>query len=211
MYARFGHKWWGYPLDGEVVSPRKPGPGAAISQVRGQNPDGNDSDEEDDPTPWLDYYRQSQFETGVFGYTGRNDVSPLSNPFLFTSPTTGTVTQDNFRRVGADFQWQHQDLHIMGTYVFGQDRNPGTDFSITFNSWFLEAQYYFKPWIIGYSRYEELQFTQSGVTANNIQRAIPGVAFYPILNLAVRTEFNIDASGKGSTPNQFLVVLDYAF
>jgi|GEM_PF-1928646 hypothetical protein len=210
MYARLGHKWWGIPLDGEVVATRKAQP-MRTTDVRGQNPDNACDLEEDDPTPWLDYYRQTQFETGIFGYLGRNDVSPLNNPFLFTSGTTGMINQDNFDRVGADFQWQHQDLHILGTYIYGQDRDPGTGFALSFNSWFVEANYYFKPWIIGYARYEELQFMQPGVTANNIQRGVPGVAFYPILNLAVRTEFVIDASGKGTTPNQFLIMADYAF
>ena len=210
MYTRIGHKWWGFPLDGEVVTPKKPKPKSQEEDVRGQSPDNTDL-EEDDPTPWLDYYRQTQFETGIFGYLGRNDVSPLNNPFLFTSGTLPIINQDNFNRVGFDFQWQHQDLHILGTYIYGQDRNPGTGFGVNFNTWFVEANYYFKPWIIGYARYEELQFMQPGLTVNNIQRAVPGVAFYPILNLAIRSEFVIDTSGKGTTPNQFLIMADYAF
>jgi len=213
MYARVSHKWWGYPLDGEVVAPRKPAamPNTESDSARGQSPAGEADLDENDPTPWLDYYRQTQFETGIFGYMGRNDVSPLNNPYLFTSGTLPLITQDNFSRIGADFQWQHEDLYILGTYIYGQDSNAGTGYLLTFNSWFVEANYYFKPWIIGYARYEELQFLQPGVTANNIQRGVPGVAFYPIVNFAVRTEFVIDASGKGTTPNQFLIMADYAF
>ena len=121
------------------------------------------------------------------------------------------MVQDNFHRIGADFQWQYRDLHILGTYLYGQDSDPGTGFTVSFNSWFLEANYYVKPWIIGYARYEEQRFQQSGTGVNDIQRAVPGVAFYPIVNLAVHGEFVIDTSGQGTTPNQFLIMLNYAF
>ena len=220
VYARIGRKWWGYPLDGEVVAIRRPQP---ISRAdgdgmvtRGQSPDAGlasleEDHNEDDPTPWMDYYRATQFETGLFGYSGKNDVNPLTNPYLFTSDTTGSVVQDNFYRIGADFQWQYRDLHILGTYLYGQDSDPGTGFTVSFNSWFLEANYYVKPWIIGYARYEEQRFQQSGTGVNDIQRAVPGVAFYPIVNLAVHGEFVIDTSGQGTTPNQFLIMLNYAF
>ena len=213
MYARVGHKWWGYPLDGEVVAVTKPKPKEETTMVtRGQNMDADTDLEEDDPTPWVDYYRQSQFETGIFGYLGRNAVSPLNNPFLFSSGTTGLIGADNFNRVGFDCQWQHHDLHILATYMYGQDRNAGTDpYSLNFNTWYVEANYYFKPWMIGYARYEELQFVQNGFNVNNIQRAVPGIAFYPIVNMAIRSEFVIDASGKGTTPNQLLMMADYAF
>ena len=66
IYARLGHKWWGYPLDGAVVAARKPKPkvesDADTEITRAQSPD----EDESDPTPWVDYYRQSQFETGLF-------------------------------------------------------------------------------------------------------------------------------------------------
>ncbi len=227
MYFRIGHKWWGYPVDGEVVAPRRPKTKPQVEVSRAQSPDDDKADssgkddggsdakpEEDatDPTPWVDYYRQTQFETGFFGYYGLNDVSPLFNPYVFDGNTTGLpLSQDRFKRVGADFQWQDQDLYILGTAMYGQDNDAGTGFSMSFWSWFVEANYYFLPWMVGYARYEELRFQQQELTGNNIQRFVPGVAMYPIVNLAIRTEFVVDTSGKGTTPNQFLAMIDYAF
>ena len=221
FYGRLGHKWWGYPLDGEVVAPQKTRAKPKVEVSRSQNPDDESStdqtaaaatvQDDTDPTPWVDYYRQTQFETGIFAYTGLNAVSPLNNPFDFTSGTTGDLNRDRFQRYGVDFQWQHQDLHILGTGIYGRDSDAGTGFSISFYSWFLEANYYFKPWIIGYARYEELRFQQGSISMNNIQRMVPGVALYPIANMAIRTEFNIDTSGNGTSPNQLLIMADYAF
>jgi hypothetical protein len=37
------------------------------------------------------------------------------------------------------------------------------------------------------------------------------VALYPIANLAIRSEFNVDTRGTGTTPNPFLLMADYAF
>jgi hypothetical protein len=226
IYARIGHKWWGYPLDGEVVAPRRPKTKSSVEVSRAQSPDA-DADvaeaaaEEDevDPTPWFDYYRQTQFETGVFGYYGVNAVSPLDNPLVFNGSSTLGLdpVKDRFYRVGVDFQWQEDDLHILGTCLYGQDSNAGTGFNLSFVSWFLEANYYFKPWAIGYARYETLQYLQQEISQFDIQRFVPGIAFYPIVNLAIRTEFVINTNGAGGsansqfTNNAFLAMLDYAF
>ena len=123
---------------------------------------------------------------------------------------------NGFSRVGFDFRCQKQDLDIFGAVIFGQDDlinrhddefNPNEE---SFVTWFLEADYYFKPWAIGFLRYEEQNF-QSGLADQNIARLVPGAAFYARTNVRIITELLLDTTGKQTTQDSFQIMLDLAY
>ena len=245
-YFRVARKWWGYPLDGQVadvgaggvepeVEPevevgmlddfrvyRLPN----IETVRGQSPDGDILTS----LPGLDFWRETSFETGFFGYFGRNMASVTTHADVevlivggggatleIEVPTT-TMRLDQFERIGFDARWQYRDWDIFGAWIWGWDSDPISDEdpaameSDELFTWFVEVDYYFKPWLIGYTRYEELGFRNEerhGEAA--ISRAVVGAAAYIATNVRLIGEAVVDARGSDTTNDSVQFMLDLAF
>lgn len=220
FYFRVARKWWGYPLDGVLGEADFVDPDAGVVEP----PSG------DEMAPiGLDFWREVQFETGVFGYFGRNEASVTveedvelvtTGNGVFEFETLRTITRpDRFERIGFDARLQHQDLDIFGAWVYGWDRDPISDEepddieSDQLTTWFVEADYYIKPWLIGYCRYEELNYRndERNVEAG-IKRSVAGASIYVRANMRVVTEFVVDARGSSEiTPNTFNTLLDFAY
>lgn len=217
-YFRINRKWWGFPLDG-VLGQAELVDDEAMSEAPG----------EDEMAPiGLDFWREIQFQTGFFGYFGRNEASVtvedhvelrLADGGVFDLDVPRTITRpDRFERLGFDVRWQYQDLDIYGVWVYGwnsdpiSDEDPNVIMPDEMMTWFVEADYYFKPWFIGYSRYEELTFRGDEREAEaGIKRGIIGVAAYIRVNMRLNTEFVVDARGNGTTGDTLKMVLDFAY
>jgi len=220
FYFRVARKWWGYPLDGVIGQFDLADNSAPEQELPG----------EDEVAPTgLDFWREFQLETGIFGFFGRNQASVTveddvvlelaNNGGPFTLEGTRTVTRPNrFQRVGVDARLQRQDLDIFGAWIYGWDKDPISDEdpdTITqdeLSSWFIEADYYFRPWLIGYSRYEESNYKNDERDDEaSIKRAVVGTSTYIRTNMRMVSEFVIDAQGNGTTADTFNVLLDFAY
>lgn len=222
FYFRLAHKWWGYPLDGEIVpgteTQEKPKAEVEVGRMRLRPPDrhqemttrGQSPDADGDPyqAPVIqDFWRETQFETGVFGYFGENQAELLSEEDMVADEDT---IADNFWRIGFDARWQSGDLDLFAVALWGWDDDPGDMNHEGLFTWFVEGNYYFKPWMIGLVRYEELNLQQQ-LQQDEIRRLVPGIAFYVRTNLRVVTEARIDTSGNDTTDDAFDILLDYAY
>ena len=213
FYFRVARKWWGYPLDGQVVpiAGEDEGPAVEVSRlgarfrqrhggrlaavVRGQTPE--DGEEDFGPSV-MDFWKEMQFETGFFGYFGHNEIEEPEE------------TLDRFERLGFDARWQSGDLDVFGVWIWGWDNDLGIDSEESLFTWFVEADYYFKPWMIGYVRYEELNF-QEMLGDNEVRRLVPGAAIYVRTNLRVVAEILVDTSGNDTTNDSLQFLLDFAY
>ncbi len=219
FYFRVSRKWWGFPMDGVL---------GQFDMVENSCPEQEPPAENEMAPMGLDFWREFQFETGIFGYFGRNEASAtveddvvleLNTGGPFTLEGTRTVTRpDRFERIGFDARLQRQDLDIFGAWIYGWDKDPVSDEDpdvITqdeLSTWYVEADYYFKPWLIGYSRYEESHYKNDERDDEaGIKRAVVGTSAYIRTNMRLVSEFVIDAKGTGTTGDTFNMLLDFAY
>ncbi len=218
VYFRVAKKWWGYPIDGEIGQ----------SELVGDEPEEEELDEDAAAPMTLDFWREFQLETGFFGYFGRNQASVtvednvdllLAGGGIYTLAGTRTITRpDRFERAGFDVRLQREDLDIFGAAVWGWDRDPISDedpYAMEPDrlfTYFIEADYYFKPWLIGYSRYEQVHYAnEERQLESGISRGVIGTSAYVRTNIRLVSEFGIDAQGNGTTADVFNVLLDFAY
>jgi len=222
FYFRVARKWWGFPLDG-VLGQANFVEDSASEVIRGQSPD------DDVSAPiGLDFWRELQFETGFFGYFGRNQASVttvdhvtllLDGGGTYDLDTTMTTMRlDRFDRIGFDARLQRQDLDIFGAWTWGRNRDPISDEdpdaieADELFTWFVEADYYFKPWLIGYGRYEQISYQNDERQEEaGISRGVVGASAYIRTNMRMVGEFVLDAQGNGTTGDTFNLLLDFAY
>ena len=217
FYFRVARKWFGFPFDG----------------VLGESQDDAGGGELSDLDPGMDFWREIQFETGCFGYFGRNtvmvnrefqDVGVGGVPFEVVERVA--MFGDKFQRVGFDSRWQFQDLDIFGVGYWGWNDAPGAELEdgdleifrdIELFTYFVEADYHCKPWLTTYARYESLQFNSNHFRAHKaVERAVVGAVFTVRSNMRIVTELVIDARGPNdegefSTNDAFTAMLDFAY
>ncbi|MCH7688548.1 MAG: hypothetical protein IH899_18020 [Planctomycetes bacterium] len=213
VYFRVAKKWFGFPLDGVIEEPELNGE-VGEANVRAQSPDegfpeGEELDEEEFAPPGLDYWSAVGFETGFFSWWGESEV-----------PFSGVTRNDAFRRIGFDARLQWHDLDIFGVFYWGHDEFAGLVNGMDLGeedhfSYFVQADYMFKPWILGFVRYEQTNFNETARTTEEEARVIPGVAVVIRQNMKLQAEFVLDTSGKDTGGSQstdaFLLQLDYVY
>jgi len=202
VYYRVSRKWFGYPLDGVIGSTEL----VENDAVRGQSPDEDDSIF---TLPGLDFWRGWDLETGVFGWWGLSEISD-----------GGISRNDYFRRNGVDVRLQWFNWDIYGLAYWGHDsfagRVGGVDLGVEdHQSYMIQTDYYWKPWIVSYLRYEETVFDKLVRASSEEGRVIPGVNFLIRQNLKLQVEWDIDTTGKdtggGQATDQLVFQLDYTF
>ena len=215
FYFRVARKWWGYPLDGVI---------GEANIVDDGGPAYEDPSADELGPPGMDFWREIAFETGFFGYFGRNTVMAEEDEnVIFHGEVHGTEEHmmmrfDDFYRLGYDTRFQFQDLDLFGACVWGWDSDPVSHDdpnaiqSETMFTWFVEADYVCKPWLTLFGRYEELEFSSADRQEENaIARGVTGAVFTVRTNMRVITEVVIDAQGNGTTDDALQVVLDFAY
>jgi hypothetical protein len=112
--------------------------------------------QDDDLSKISDPWRDDSVTLSLFGYYGDAQVD--------TSEDFESEEADRFWRIGPGILWRTGDLQLGGGYIFGKNENPfgavsSSGSSVDSQSWFVEANYFAKPWLIPYVRYEELGFS----------------------------------------------------
>ncbi len=209
VYFRVSRKWFGYPLDGAIGQAEYAETESDDNEelaYRGQSPD-----EEDEiyTLPGLDFWRAWDLETGFFGWWGEAEID--------RGPT---VVNDYFRRIGVDARLQWFDWDIYGVAYWGHDSFAGLKDGFNLRgedhfSYFVQADYMLKPWILGFVRYEETQFNESARVDDEIGRVVPGAAFLIRQNLKLQTEWVVDTRGNDTgdfaATDSILIQLDYTY
>lgn len=179
---------------------------------------------------------QAQDQSGVhdhtsirfdgFGYYGRNELNHTGD----IAAGLPTLVEPFYRAGGAfDFKFRSK-FELWGLYAHGHDTNKvlnddGSAFvsatPVTFSGGFLEAEYWFYPWLIATMRYDGVNSPTDRL--NGISRRDTRNSFTPALDILVRPNiklesqftFNYQQPVPDSTnfyrANQFLSGVDFLF
>jgi predicted porin len=121
--------------------------------------------EDDDLSKISDPWRDDSVTLSLFGYYGTATIDiDADNALMASSDDFSSEEDDRFWRIGPGILWRTGDLQLGGGYIFGKNENPfgavsSGGSSVDSQSWFVEANYFAKPWLIPYVRYEELEFS----------------------------------------------------
>jgi hypothetical protein len=162
---------------------------------------------------------------GGFYYYGRNALN-LDGKL---APGFGTI-HEPFYRAGGDLRFRYRNFELWGLAMYGRDQNliPNADIGIllhstpvTFSGGFVEAEYWFYPWLIGLMRYDAVNsptdFLNGASLHNTRNRFSPGVQ--ALIRANIKTVFEYQRRWQqpvGETdlyfrPNGFLFGIDYSF
>lgn len=168
---------------------------------------------------------------GSFYYYGRNALNDGRELY----PTLGTF-HEPFYRVGGDFRFKvHDKFEMYGLGMYGHDVNhivqlgpTGTptglvfhDTPVTFSGGFVEAEYWFYPWIIGLMRYDVVNSPTDAL--NGFSRYYTRNRFSPGVQILIRANIKwafeyqyrwqipVPNSSEFYRPNGFLTGFDFAF
>jgi len=106
-------------------------------------------------------WRDDCLRLGVFAYRG--NAGGINFPLTDEAGTTVNLQDDHFTRAGFFASAYWRDLNVFGAYVHGKDTlrqfdgTSGdflTEIEPTYDSWFVQADYVFYPWLHGAARYE---------------------------------------------------------
>ncbi len=203
-YFRVSRKWFGYPLDGVIGSAESAESEGDVT-MRGQDPDKDAIY----GVPGLDYWRAWDLETGFFGWYGQSEIADM-----------GTMRNDYFSRFGLDARLQWFNWDVYGLAYWGHDTFAGRVGGVDLGgedhwSYSVQADYYWKPWIVTFLRLEETDFNEVARTASEEGRVVPGAIIIIRQNLKLQSEWVLDTTGKdtggGQATDQLRFQLDYAY
>lgn len=133
-------------------------------------------------------WQDDSFRIGTFGYSGKGLLA----------------TGDNrFDRFGFDVDFWYGNLNIFGVLMHGRElRN--TEQGFAFNTFFVETNYVFLPWVVGVLRYDH-----AGQPGQDIRRFVPGIvlAFRANVRFVNEAEIYLDSSGDSLVRTR----LDFVF
>jgi hypothetical protein len=162
---------------------------------------------------------------GSFYYYGRNALNIDRVAF----PQFGTL-REPFYRVGADLRFKYHDFELYGLGMYGRDSNlipnpnalvilPGPP--VTFSGGFVEAEYWFYPWVIGILRYDLVNsptdFINDVSRHNSRNRFSPGIQVLIRANIKTVFEYQhrwerpTGQPGEFFRPNGAVLGIDYSF
>ena len=161
-----------------------------------------------------------------FAYYGRNELNHTGD--LFEGLPT---IVEPFYRAGGSFDYKFRSkFELWGLYAHGHDTNKtlnddGTAFvettPVTFSGGFLEAEYWFYPWLIATMRYDGVNSPTdhaNGISRHDTRNTFtPSISFLVRPNIKLQSEFvfNYEQPIPDSTnfyrANQFLSGVDFLF
>ncbi len=168
----------------------------------------------------------TSIRVGGFYYYGRNALNTDGTLF----PGFGTI-HEPFYRVGGDLRFRFRsNFEIYGLLMYGRDQNiipdQATGFllhgsPVTFTGGFVEAEYWFYPWLIGIMRYDGVNsptdFLNGVSRFNTRNRFSPGLQVLVRGNIKALFEYQYQWEKPTGTddlffrPNSFLAGIDYVF
>jgi hypothetical protein len=185
VYGRLDYKFGGMGLDGDTTGVTLP------------------------PENW----REKSFRVGVLGYTGNAtgvtfDVADDDgNPFK--------MEDRRYNRLGAFGSVYYRDLNVFGVYLHGKDKlgllDPDTGEFLSaatqsYDTWFLQADYVFKPPFQGSLRYEYLKPADQAVQSQRFLNA--NFSFLVRANIKAMLEYHVDL--RDSKNYDFVALLRFA-
>ncbi len=139
------------------------------------------------------------------------------------APGVIPIEDESFIRYGADFHWYIKDLHLFGAWVQGEDTlrtyesaawalHPGTlvlheEGTFDYETFFIEADYVFLPWLHGAFRYEYLD------PANELAQEFEwGTAnLTALIRANVKAYLELQQDLKNSKNYAVIAAVDFAF
>lgn len=199
IYGRLSYKWGGLAVDGS-----------------------NSESYSGSSKNW----RERSFAVGAFAYRGDGSgilvpVAEEADSHAESLPSKGSawlpssedggaadagfLEDENFTRIGLDFNWYFDDLNIFGAYYEGEDDLrvfsaghevgevgdllPALGGTFKFNSWFVEADAVLRfPWLHGALRYEAVDLPHAG----DWERAVCSVTGLIRANVKATAEYVLD-------------------
>jgi len=106
---------------------------------------------------------------GSFGFYGRS-VQRFSGVLADGTTPTVLTAREPFYRLGGDLSFNYRNLNLLGTYIYGHDKNlvpfiPVTATNPTgfiagspahYSGGFIEADYMIEPWVMGIMRWDSV-------------------------------------------------------
>jgi hypothetical protein len=186
VYGRLDYKFGGMGLDGDMGGR--------------EAPDKN--------------WRDDSFRVGAFIYRGK--ARGIDFPLEDESGTTINVQDDHFLRTGFFASAYFRDLNVFGAYVHGKDTLRRFDAASgdflqeiepTYNSWFIQADYVFYPWLHGAARYETV--TPADRSVRSVRAGVFNVSGLIRANIKAIAEYQRDL--REGDNHSFNVILRFAF
>ncbi len=139
------------------------------------------------------------------------------------TPNLVPIEDEKFLRYGADFHWYIKDLHLFAVFVRGEDTlrtfdseawmlEPGhlelhSSETFDYDTFLVEADYVFQPWLHGVLRYEYLDFASE--EAGKYEWATANLTALVRANIKAYVEWQQDL--KVSENYALTVGLDFAY
>lgn len=155
-----------------------------------------------DSENWVD----NSLRIGTFGFRGQSQGGES-----FRDP-------EDFTRYGVDFDLWFEDLNLFGAALWGKHERGSGDELLEFDmrTWFIEADYVWKPWVIPAIRYEVAEFdpvTVAGLPEDQslprIERLVPSVTMLLRANMRFTIEGNKHLNNVANDLVRFDI--DFAF
>jgi hypothetical protein len=161
-----------------------------------------------------------------FGYYGRNELNHAGEIY----PGQPTIEEPFYRAGGAlDYKFRSK-FELWGLYMHGHDTNKTLNDAgngyvsitpVTYSGGFVEAEYWFYPWLIGLMRYDGVNSPTdriNGISRYDTRNTFtPGLQIIARPNIKLESEyvFNYEQPVPGTTTfyraNQFISGVDFIF
>jgi len=159
-------------------------------------------------------WRDDSLRVGAFIYHGK--ASGIDFLLEDELGTMINVQDDHFLRTGFFASAYFRDLNVFGAYVHGKDTlrqfaAASGDFlgeiEPTYNSWFIQADYVFYPWLHGAARYETV--TPADRSVRSLRAGVFNVSGLIRANIKAIAEYQRDL--REGDNHSFNVILRFAF
>jgi hypothetical protein len=131
-----------------------------------------------------DNWRDDTLMVGVYGYVG-DSILPGGK-----DKAGKDITYENdFFRGGVDLRGRYRDLEVLAGAILGQDDDPdNTGKAVDSLGFFVEADYLFKPWLIGVARFGQLSFDDPNEKRNDFFTFTPNITILARPNVRLTLE-----------------------
>jgi hypothetical protein len=200
----------GIPLPDQFGNNSKDVYGRVDYKIGGMGLDGDMGGKEAPDKNW----RDDSLRLGVFAYRG--NAGGVDFPLIDEAGNTVNVQDDHFVRTGFFASAYWRDLNVFGAYVHGKDTlrqfdGESGDFLLeiqpTYDSWFVQADYLFYPWLLGAARYETV--TPGDRSVESLRTGVFSVSGLIRANIKAILEYQRDL--REATNHSLDVVLRFAF
>jgi hypothetical protein len=200
----------GIPLPDQFGNNSKDYYGRLDYKIGGMGLDGDMGGREAPDKNWQD----NSLRVGAFAYRGH--ASGVDYPFESAAGLPINVQDDHFLRTGFFASGYWLNLNVFGAYVHGKDDLRQFDADTgdflaaiepAYDSWFVQGDYVFYPWLLGAARYETV--TPGDRSVPSVRTGVFSVSGLIRANVKAMVEYAQDL--RESKNHSFDAVLRFAF